>query len=368
MIEVLQYVPSFAFGGIETFVLNMNIKLKDKAHFTYLVEKDISEDMKEKIKGLGADIIRIRNLTKESLMGNIKDIYKVFKTKKYDVVHIHGCDIRFWVMLFARFYGIEKRIYHIHSARIERHMKIKKVFLNLNILLANTVISCSRQAANIMCPKKYLNKVNIIQNAIEINNFLFDEKDRNSIRNKFNISKDDLVIGNIGRIEEVKNQIYLLDIVEKFVKENKNNIKLLIIGEGQLRSKLEEECKKKNILKYVIFTGLVHDTCRFYSAMDIFCLPSLCEGLGIVLVEAQANGLHCIASTNVPKEVNITGEVEFLNIEKNNLRVWTEKIEKKRARYNKKELLIKGGYDLNSSSNKLLKIYTNEEKNSETIK
>lgn len=356
MIEVLQYIPSFAFGGIESFVLNMNEELKEKFHFTYLVEVDINEEMKQKIKSYGADIIRIKNLTKESFFKNLKQIRNIIRNGKYDVVHVHGCDIRFFVMFFAKIYGVKKRIYHLHSARIERHEKIKKIFMNINILLSNCLIACSKEAVEKMCPQNIKNAI-ILKNAINIQKYKFDSKARQNIRDELKINNNDIVIGNVGRIVEVKNQQFLIDIVERYLLKNKN-IRLLLVGEGELKENLKKMAEDKKILNYIYFVGERQDTFRYYSAMDIFCLPSLCEGLGMVLIEAQANGLQCIASLNVPTEANVTGNVEFLGIGKKDIDKWIETIEKNaKKRYHKNDLLINAGYNIKESANKLAELY-----------
>lgn len=355
MIRVLQYVPSFDYGGIETFVLNMNKELKDQFHFTYLIEVDINKDLQRKIYSYGADVVRINNMSKENFFGHIKQIRKVLKEGKYDVVHVHGCDLRIFVMLFAKIYGVKKRIYHLHSARIERHEKIKKFFFNINIFLSNCLLACSKSAAEEMLGRNS-KKAIIINNGIDLNKFKFNIRFRNQIRKELKILNDDIVIGHIGRLTEVKNQKFLIKIVEHI--KHKNNIKLIIIGDGELKEKLLKTVKENNIEENVIFLGFKEDTSKYYSAFDIFCLPSLCEGLGIVLIEAQANGLKCLASDNVPKESNVTGEIKFLGIQEENINDWSKQIEKNaKTRYNKLDILEKKGYSISSSAKKLASVY-----------
>lgn len=358
MVKVLQYVPSFNTGGIESFVLNMNEELQKECEFTYLVERDIKESDKTKIKKLGGKIIRIPNLTKDGILKHIINIKKIIKSNKFDVVHVHQCDLRIFVLLFAKKYGVKTRILHVHTTKLERHPKIKKIFFSINMKLANKFLACSNEAAETMYGKKCKDAI-IIRNGISIEKYEFSEKYRNEIRKELNIPKDDIVIGTVGRFVDVKNQSFLIDIYSEYKKINFNS-KLLLIGNGPLLDDLKAKAKKLGIDKDVVFLIDRKDINEIYSAMDIFILPSKFEGLGIVAIEAQANGLQCIVSRNVPVEANITEKINYLDINEKP-EYWAKFISQINfKRYNKKEIIIEKGYDRKSAALDLFNVYKGE--------
>lgn len=354
MIKVLEYIPGFTFGGIESFVLNMNEIAKEQCEFTYLVEKDISNYMENQIKSYGANIVRIPNLTKESFWNNIKSTAKIIRNGNFDVVHVHGCDIRFFTLLFAKIYGVKKRIYHVHTIKYGRKNTLKSFFTWINIKMANVLMACSEQAAEGMYKKK-AKKAIIINNGISIDKFRFRPENRIRIRKELLIDDETLVLGHIGRLTRVKNHTFLIEIIHELVRTGRK-IKLLIVGEGEERKNLEDKIRSLNLEKNIILVGEKNNANEYYSAMDIFVFPSIYEGLGMALIEAQANGLKCIASATVPKQANITGEVEFLGIEDKDVSKWIDEIENaKIERYEKIDKIKEAGYDLQSSAGKLIK-------------
>ena len=158
------------------------------------------------------------------------------------------------------------------------------------------------------------NNYEIIRNAINVKNYSYKKNVRSLERKKLNINEDCFVIGHIGRFTTEKNQSFLLKVLKEVLKENDNS-RLLLIGDGYLEDKVKSEAKQLGIEDYVIFTGNINDTYNKYQVMDVFVLPSLFEGLPVVGVEAQTNGLHCVFSDRVSTEVDITGNVTFLSLD-----------------------------------------------------
>ena len=121
-------------------------------------------------------------------------------------------------------------------------------------------------------------ELNVINNAIDLKKFEFDEKTREDLRKELGIKEDTIVIGHIGRFMRQKNHEFLIDMFEKVIKEC-NNICLVLIGQGPLENKIRERVKEKRIEDKVIFLGQRNDVNRLYQVMDVFVLPSLYEGL-----------------------------------------------------------------------------------------
>jgi len=198
-------------------------------------------------------------------------------------------------------------------------------------------------------------KVFLLKNAIEIEKFKYDEEIRKNKRKELNINDDTLVIGNIGRFVSVKNHSFLIDVFNEVHKKNKNSL-LLLAGQGPLRGEIERKVEKLDLSKNVIFLGQRSDVNELYQSMDIFALPSLYEGLGMVLLEVQANGLRAITSVFVPKEVNISKEITFK--EMSSIYDWVDEIISINTdRTNNTKLLEDAGYDIKIEAEKLEKVY-----------
>ena len=130
------------------------------------------------------------------------------------------------------------------------------------------------------------------------------------------------MIGHVGRFVEQKNHSFLLDVFDQMYKID-NNVKLLLLGDGPLLPKIEEKAKKLGVKDKVIFAGSKMNVWNYYSMMDLFIFPSLYEGLGMTAIEAQANGLYCIVSDNITKEVMATNNIEFMSTQQSP-KLWAE--------------------------------------------
>ena len=135
--------------------------------------------------------------------------------------------------------------------------------------------------------------------------------------------KDELVMGHVGRFVKVKNHDFLIDVFAVVVKE-KPDAKLILIGEGPLEHEIEAKVTRLSLEHNVLFLGVRSDVADLYNVMDIFVLPSFYEGLPVVGVEAQANGLKCLFSEHVTRESRLLQSTEFLAL--SDLMNWKYKI------------------------------------------
>ena len=180
------------------------------------------------------------------------------------------------------------------------------------------------------------------------------------MRLKFNLG-DSLVLGNVGRLVEQKNQKFLLDIFGSFVKLVPN-AKLLIIGSGNLKSALVAKAQSLNIIDNIVWISNTKNVNDFYQAMDCFVFPSLWEGLGIVLIEAQINGLPCFVFDNIPEEADLKiKKMNYFNLAETN-EAWADKIYSCLLSGNKRningEVVAKNeGYVLSDTISSLSNVY-----------
>ncbi|MEF9985347.1 MAG: glycosyltransferase family 1 protein [Clostridia bacterium] len=312
-IRILQCVVKMDIGGAESFIMNLYRKIdKSKVQFDFLTSLPGMYD--EEIKKLGGKIFRIEYYKKTGVFKYYLSLIKFFKETNYNIVHSHMDCMSAVVLLAAKKNNIPNRIAHSHSTNNSGNI-LYKMYKNIFKKLINKVstvkLACSKESAEWLFQKE-AKKAKVILNGIEIDNFLYREGFKKEIRLRYNIPFDSFVVGHVGRMETVKNHKYLIDIFNEYFKKNNNSF-LLLVGDGSLRKELEEKVQSLNIAKNVIFAGNVFDTFKYYSSMDIFVFPSLYEGLPLTLIEAQANGLPCIISENITKEIILNENVLYSN-------------------------------------------------------
>ena len=298
-------------GGAETFVMNVYRQIdRNKVQFDFLVHGDKVGSYEEEITRLGGRIYRLPEMTKVSAYKH--SVKKFFDEHlRYRIIHSHASELGLLIFKEAKKRGIPYRICHAHSAPKGVGIKtpIRYIFKKRMVHYSNVFLACSQSAGIWQFGKK--NTFKIIRNGISVNDFTFDGKVRNEIRKELKI-ENKLVIGHVGRFEKPKNHIFLINIFENVLRYS--DAALLLIGDGSLKTEIERIVKDKGIEDKVIFLGAQSQVAPYLSAMDCFVFPSLFEGLGIVLIEAQANGLKCFISDIIPEETNISTLIERLSL------------------------------------------------------
>lgn len=364
-IKVLQMPVANASGGITNYVLQ-NFRFIDKSKFQFdFVTFSEKLDFEEEVKSYGGKVHYLKIRPEVDRDRFIYDMNKIFD-EGYDVVHLHTS---YWKDFLVEEIAIERQIskiiVHSHSTMvdildnkkreqtIELHNNQKKLF---NKNLATDFIACSTEAANWLfgdnIPKE---DIKIFNNAIDIKKFAYNEKIRKEYRKELNL-EGCFVLGNVGRFVYQKNHDFLIDIFYEVCKDIKN-AKLILVGDGPLKNEIYNKIKKYNILDRVLFLGRRDDINNIMQAMDIFLLPSRFEGLPLVLIEAQCNGLNCIASENISYESKITDIIDYLPINKE---IWVDKIlnSKNYVRINNSNIINNKGYSLSEQIKLVEKIYS----------
>lgn len=242
----------------------------------------------------------------QKLAKYLKFLKQFFREKKYRIVHSNINTLSVFPLYAAKKAGVPVRIAHSHSTSNQREWKknlMKNALRPFSKVWATDYFACSELAGRYLFGNKAFDKgeVKIIHNAIDVEKFKFDPEARKKLRKEIGIADDDFVVGHIGRFVEQKNHRFLIDVFAE-VKKKKKNAKLVLIGQGPLREEIEQKVKDLGLEKDVFFLGQRSDTNKLYSVFDVFCLPSLYEGLPVVGVEAQANGVPCVFSDRITKE------------------------------------------------------------------
>lgn len=372
--KILYFLNDLDNGGKETFCLNVNKKIIDDNYkIDYFLTLGNKEYYKNEVEKLGGKVINIKNEnTPFFILNFIKIFYLInnqIKKEKYDVIHIHQCKGVISILIAAYINRIKCICIHSHSAFTpENDNRIIKIKIKLYSIIRNKIIKrlnpyrlgCSKEACKEMFGEKCFdnNKTKVIFNGISFEKFNKNDLNVNEIRKKYNIDKNNINLINIGRFDEQKNQIFLLEIFNE-LKSIRENIKLTIIGHGDLEYEIKNEIKRLGIEQWVDILPQDTNIPEILSVMDYFLLPSLCEGLGIVLIEAQAMGVQCFASNYVPEEADI-GLCEFLPLEIG-AKKWAKTIDKyiEENKYGKIDYEKLSKYDIKNVVLELEKIYSN---------
>lgn len=295
----------------------------------------------------------------------ISKLSRFLKENYYDVVHINMGSF-FPVLccaIAAKQAHVKHVIAHSHSSGI--YSKRKRIMANLFApilsICADEYCACSKLAAENLFSRKIIKdkKYKIINNAIETSKFSHKPDLRKEVREELGIGKE-VVIGHVGRFVEVKNHGFLIDVFSA-IKEQLPNAKLLLVGDGELKTEIEKKVLELGIEDSVIFAGQRNDTYRFYQAMDLFVLPSTVEGLGIVAIEAQASGLPCYVASTVPEEVKVTELCHFFELKSGSGRIADVICKDKEylmERLDTSSQIIDAGYDLNENVTIFETLYT----------
>lgn len=317
-IKILQVLDKININsGVSAVVMNyyMNID-HEKVQFDFLVHEPIEEDILKQIASMGANIYYMPKYSLKSMLNYSRCFERLIKGKNYNVIHCHVPHEAFFCLKKAKELGINQRIVHSHNSlgADKRLNRIRNFILTkIGLLYANNFFACSNSAADYTFGKNSVmrKKCIIISNAIDVEVFKFDLESRRKLRNEFNI-EDKVVIGHIGRFSKQKNHSFLLKVFKEWKQDVPESF-LVLIGTGELEELIKKDVRQYQLEDSVLFMENRDDISRILSMMDIFLLPSLYEGLPVVLVEAQVSGLPCVISDTITNE-GVIGDVSYANL------------------------------------------------------
>lgn len=305
MVRVLHVLGDLGFGGAEAVVMNWYRHIdRNIVQFDFLV-RSTQTNYEEEIISMGGRVYHTASFPKHWLK-NYYETAAILKLREWDAIHVHANALLYLKPLqLAKKYEIPIRVIHSHNT------KSKFLLLHyINTWRINRWIThkfaCSDLAANWMFGSDV--DCRIIPNGIELERYAFSQSNRQEIREKLSIVNK-TVIGHVGRFMNQKNHPFLIELFERYHNLHDEAI-LMLVGEGEQMQQIRNLVKQKGLDDAVIFCGATTETYKYYSAMDTFVFPSFFEGLGVALIEAQANGLPCLISERVPTMAIINSNVE----------------------------------------------------------
>ncbi len=355
-IRILHIVTYMGRGGLETMLMNYYRNIdRSKVQFDFLVHRDFEADYDGEILSMGGRIYRLPRLNPFS-KEYLNRLDKFFaEHKEYDVVHSHLDCMAGIPLKYAKKHGVSFRIAHAHSSNQTKDIKyLLKLIYKKNICkYANKLFACGQDAGLWMFGT---DNFSILNNAIDVQRYVFNLDIRNKIREELGIGPDSLVVGHVGRFSAPKNHEYLINVFYELQKKNDKAV-LLLVGDGELRNKIQRQVQQLDITDKVIFTGVRADVCDLLQAMDVFVFPSIYEGLPVSIIEAQASGLPCLISEKVPIECKITDNVYQIDL--NDDIEWVKHIEMcaELQRENTYSEICSAGYDIKQNAKELENTY-----------
>lgn len=361
-IRIAQIIGKWVGGGVEAVVMNYYRHIDhEKIQFDFICDEDSTNIPYEEIESLGGKVILIPPYQK--LNKYIKELTRILNEGNYKVVHSHINALSVFSLYCAKKAGIPVRIAHSHSTTNKVEWKknlLKQMLKPFSKKYATDYFACTEHAGRWLFGDKTFDegKIYLLNNAIDIDKFKYDEKIRKEKRKELGIKDNQIVIGHLGRFVAQKNHTFLIDIFNEIHKKNKDAI-LVLAGQGPLMDEIKSKVKDLGLTESVKFLGQRTDANELYQAFDIFCLPSIYEGLGLVLIEAQCAGNLCFASTEVPNIAKTTDNLEFIPLSASPEDWATEiltNIENHQRKVHINEIK-KSGYDIKEEAKKLEKKY-----------
>lgn len=361
MERIIHFTPGFRFGGVETLLLGLYRHI-DRSRFQFDFVTDNVDEMDEfdEIRSMGGRVYQFGRYLSNPIQYQ-KNFAKVINemNPKMTVFHSHEPLRSGPLLLACKHRGIERRILHSHTDSYQGSTRryFAGPILYCTNKLATQFLACSNEAGRFMFSN---HSFSVFHNAIELNRFAFDLTKRAETRKALNINTNALVVGHTGRFTFQKNHRWIITVFCEFVKKYPNSY-LLLVGAGPLEDEMRCLAANCGFGEKVIFTGHRRDVSAYLSAMDLFILPSHFEGLGISLVESQANGLPSLVSSVVTDEVCLTGAIRTCSLAAP-VSDWVNALYelKEGGRFNTKEQIEKlriEGYDVVREWKTLVEVY-----------
>ncbi len=357
MRRVLVFGMTDTRGGIESFLLTLYKSIdREKVQFDFLCNNE-AVAYEDELIAMGARIFKITARSKNPVLykKQLNDFFKKHASD-YCAVWVNLCSLaNIDYLKLSKKYGIELRIIHSHNTQnMDGALRgllhrWERLFIKS---YATHFFACSKEAARwFFCPRIISSpRFRLIKNLIDAENFSFSPSSRDEIRRKLCL-EGQFVVAHTGRLCRQKNQSFVLDIFKEITLQ-KPESRLLIIGKGEDLNKLEKKAQQLEISDKVLFLGECSDIPALLSAADAFVFPSLFEGLGISLLEAQASALPTFAARdNIPSEAKASDNFTFLSL-KDSPKLWADELLKASLSPadRSKNPLLKGEWDISSAA------------------
>lgn len=356
-IRILHVVTYMGRGGLETMLMNYYRHIdRKRVQFDFLTHRYFKADYDDEILSLGGMIYHLPRLVPWS--PSYRKALNQFLSEhpEYRIIHVHQDCLSSIILKIAKKNNIPVRIAHAHSSSQDKNLKYPiKLWYKRNISkYATKLFACGDKAGQWMFGGA---PYQVVNNAIDANNFTYNPIIREKMRKQLGLL-DEVVVGHVGRFSQAKNHSFLLEIFAAFLLKRPKAV-LLLVGQGESMAKIQSKVFEIGIAEKVRFLGSRNDVADLMQAMDVFAFPSLYEGLGMVTIEAQAAGLPCVVSEQVPPEAIVTDGLVGRCSLSTKPEVWAEKLLEKcvTSRTDRRAEIVAHGFDITKEAMKLQEFY-----------
>lgn len=362
-IKILQFVSDvIPDSGVQKVLMEYFRHFYQEVTYDFICWGEQDPAMIKEIEELGGSVYKIVSPLK---IGEFRRAWSEFCQShkgEYDIFENNLVFLGFFFKDVKKTLGVQVSITHSHVDKFG-DSKLSdfrnRLFYHLTGLVTGDVLfSCTKKAGQSQFGKQVYRKPwYVINNAFELGKFKYSLETRSEVRREMGWNNK-YIIANVGRFSPQKNHKL---IIETFVELNKTipNAQLVLVGNGPLREKIIAQTKELKIDDKISFLGVRNDVHRLLQGIDTFFFPSIFEGLGVALVEAQVAGAQCLASDVIPEEANIT-DYQYLSL-KASPADWAQKLRKLVGRSRITDgyaRAVKAGFDIDTESKKLQNLYT----------
>ena len=365
MKRILYVLANEPTGGVGVFVRDFTSHFDERVHIDYLMYTEQRDTAFQKsIRKEGTRIWYLPELTVKNYMKLLRltDEFFYVHHSEFDIVHLTYPGQVGMVLKPAKKYGIPYRIIHSYNTRLsDNALKSirNKLFIFNYKKYANVYLACSKNAGIYLYGRKMAESddVQYIMNAINCDEYRYDENMRKTIRREMNIPDHQKVILAAGRLEEQKNIGFAVDVFRELHHKD-SDTRMIIVGDGPLKESIQTKVSDYDLENHVMFTGFTRDLNRYFLAADVLLFPSLYEGLPITVVDAQNCGLPCVLSDTISEEVVLTDLITYCSL-KDVPSVWAEACLQTAGmkRYGRTEEITEKGYNIAKEALRLEEIY-----------
>lgn len=358
MIRILHSVSNMDRGGIETMLMNYYRHMdRSKVQFDFLCNKRTPGAYDEEIEKLGGKIYRMPGFNPFKYAGYVKRMRAIIEENGYGIIHVHNGPMGLYALNAAKRSGVRCRVYHAHGAGLVKHKMVLFKYLCKVLIPFNLThrYACGVAAAQYYYGKRVVRRrdYTFIPNAIELDRYVFNPEARQEMRLTYGLEGRH-VIGHIGRFTAEKNHVLLLRIFSEMKKADPKAY-LVLVGDGELRRKVQDQACAMGLKEDVLFVGSVPNAHEWYQAFDVMVMPSLREGLPVVGVEAQTADLPCIFSDAITREIGLLEKVQFVSLAAP-VECWVEAIQRALEHHERgcvRDVIAARGYDVKAEAEKL---------------
>lgn len=370
-IKVLMFASDMDVGGIENQLMHL-LRQADKKqfHIDFVTAMD-APLYKQEIEALGSACIKVPRTQRIRQLRYSKAIYRIMRDGKYDIVHSHDLFHSGIVLLTARLAGVKHRFVHAHNWMEGNNPKAKKslkrrvyncVMQRLIQWNATDFVACSTLAGKFLYGEKIIKQPNyhLVFNSVDTSKFVekYDQHESGEFCEDGWIN-----VLQVGRFTPVKNQLFTAEIARE-LKARKEKIRILCAGNigGEYDEAVIEKIREYGLEEQMLLLGVRRDIDVLMRKSAAFLLPSLYEGMPLVLIEAQASGLPCVTADTYSREVDFgIGSVNWLQLE-DPISVWADAVEKavQQGRAEKSDVtraIKTGGFDSRVFAEKICELY-----------